>query len=67
MKCICGYEHESGLDDGGDWNDNLKGDEEFILIKGVTFYKRTGIVSLEKKIYLKACPKCHTVKISDYK
>lgn len=65
MKCLCGYEHESGLDDMGNWNDYLKGDEPFTRITGSTFMIPAGHYST-REVYLFACPKCSNVKMSKW-
>lgn len=64
MKCICGYEHESGMDDDGEYQKNLKGDEEFIRIVGSTFKKYLEFGEYEE-VSLFACPKCKTVQMSE--
>jgi len=61
MKCVCGYEHETGLDENNNWQDFLKGDERFINITGSTFMRR-GEYHQDAHIYLHACPKCGTIK-----
>lgn len=66
MKCICGYAHEDGIDDNGDWQKNLIGDKKFIQIRGNFFieddysYHRD-----EERISLYACPKCGTVRMDE--
>ena len=59
MECVCGYKYEI------DWTDNegrvIKGDEEFIYIDcHVTIREDFE----DKKVYLHACPKCGTVKMT---
>lgn len=63
MKCVCGYEHEAGLDESGKWNDRLKGDAEFILITGSTFkiWEHDRYMDT-REVRLFACPKCFTVQ-----
>lgn len=64
MKCVCGYEHQEGLDDKGDWQSNLVGDSEFIKITGSTFKVSTGnLGDHHEDVRLYACPKCHTVRM----
>ena len=68
MKCICGYEHESGIDDEGEWQDNLIGDAEFIRIEGTIFrkYVTNGTyLGLYEDVDLFACPKCGTVRMEN--
>lgn len=65
MKCVCGYEHEGGVDEKGNWNNYLKGDKEFIRITGSTF-KIPDDGSYHREVYLFACPKCSTVKMSKW-
>lgn len=65
MKCVCGYEHESGIDDKGKYQDDLIGDEEFTKITGVVFKDETDFFN-ERKVYLFACPKCGTVRMERY-
>jgi hypothetical protein len=61
MKCICGYEHESGLDESGHWQEKLKGDKHFILVnKG--YIDEDGDIQ-QRLLY--ACPKCYTVKLAE--
>lgn len=63
MKCLCGYEHKSGFDDGK-WKDNLIGDEEFIRLTPDVFETQTGFYSYDtSKVSLYACPKCNTVRM----
>jgi hypothetical protein len=61
MKCICGYEHQSGFDDG-EWKENIIGDERFIKVDGVIFM-RDMHTNEEDRVYLYACPKCGTVRM----
>ena len=65
MKCVCGYERESGIGPDGKWNDNLKGNEDFITIRGSTFkiWDRSRGYCNEVEVYLYACPKCGTVRM----
>jgi hypothetical protein len=61
MKCVCGYEHVDSIDE-------KKGDESFIeitLSNDVEFRVYKGMGEHEK-VFLKACPKCHTVKMTDW-
>jgi hypothetical protein len=60
MKCICGYEHKSGIDENGCWSKHLIGDEEFIDL--CVF---AAIVTDNEPINIAACPKCKTVKIAN--
>jgi len=62
MKCICGYEHENGIGEDGEWNDFLKGDEEFINIEN-RFQRYIKGVNEYREVYLYACPKCGTIKM----
>jgi hypothetical protein len=62
MNCVCGYKHESGVDDSGKYQENLIGDKPFMLISGViletsgnSFYDDT------ERITLYICPKCSSV------
>jgi hypothetical protein len=61
MKCLCGYEHESGLDEDANYKENLLGDEPFSRIQGSTFKKYLGMGETNE-IYLYICPKCGTIK-----
>jgi hypothetical protein len=61
MKCLCGYEHESGLDKDANYKENLLGDEPFSRIQGSTFKKYLGMGETNE-IYLYICPKCGTIK-----
>lgn len=65
MKCICGYVHESGINDNGEWKDNLVGDEKFYLILG--HFRRDSSYRYEDsvKVNLYICPKCCTVRSGD--
>lgn len=61
MKCLCGYEYVKNIDE-------VKGDESFIditLTNDIEFQIYKGRGEYEK-VYLKACPKCHTVKMTDW-
>ncbi len=62
MKCVCGYEHESGLDENSKWNGFLKGDEKFIPLTGSTFMECEGHGQY-REVHLYACPKCNTVRM----
>ena len=67
MKCVCGYEHQQGLDDTGKWQDHLVGDKEFLKIYGSTFKISTGHWGdYDEEVKLYACPKCDTVKMERY-
>lgn len=65
MKCVCGYEHESGIDDNGVWQKNLIGDESFVVseteLKFNLSIRESVYSNVYKKIYV--CPKCGTLKI----
>jgi len=64
MKCVCSYEHQNGINDKGDWQENLVGDEEFVRIEGSVFRVKTDSYYLEyKDVSLFACPKCGTVRM----
>ena len=64
MKCACGYEHKSGVDDRGNWQDNLAGDEPFLRIEGSVFRIKTDERYSEyEDVSLHACPKCGTVRM----
>jgi hypothetical protein len=69
MKCNCGYEYEEGINENnnGKW-ETLKGKEKFIKIEGTFFIKKEYDYSPDeiKQINLYACPKCGSVRISDY-
>jgi acetone carboxylase gamma subunit len=64
MKCVCGYEHQFGLNDKGNWQDDLVGDKEFIKITGSTFRITPYSWSSDKvDVRLYACPECGTVRM----
>lgn len=63
MKCLCGYEHEAGIDLDGKWNASLKGEEPFEKVVG-TFFTECGCFEDKKEYKMFACPKCGTVKLS---
>lgn len=59
MKCVCGYEHDRGMNDKGKYV-IIIGDEEFIPINIVATIKDDEWI--EKRIAIYACPKCGTLK-----
>jgi hypothetical protein len=59
MKCVCGYKHERGIDENGDWQENLIGDEAFIEIEEKIIYLSFGGT---KRLYIYGCPKCQTIR-----
>lgn len=64
MKCLCGYEHQDGINDKGDWQKNLIGDTAFIRIDGSILRAKTNSYFSEyKDVSLFACPKCGTVQM----
>jgi len=66
MKCLCGYEHESGLDDKGNFQENLTGDKKFTLLSDRFHIDDVGFLKEEVRVYLWCCPKCSTVQMSKY-
>lgn len=66
MKCVCGYEHEQGLDGKGNWQEFLKGDEYFDVLCGDfrVYAHKNGNQKEDTKLFV--CPKCSTVKASKY-
>lgn len=61
MKCICGYEHEAGIDEQGNWQEHLKGDKRFILVNKLLMEEDGDVQTM----FLYACPKCYTVKLAE--
>lgn len=62
MKCVCGYEHERGLDNKGNLQENLVGDKPFKRI-----YINSRFTDIrDNEFYIYACPKCGTLKIGQY-
>jgi hypothetical protein len=62
MKCICGYEHQSGYnEDTGNWEYNLIGDKPFIQSELKILYQDHYYDQKIKTIFI--CPKCGTLKI----
>ena len=66
IKCgACGYERESGFDETGKWNDFLRGDKEFLILKpnlNFTASEPDGFYS-DSQVKLVACPYCSTIRI----
>lgn len=64
MKCVCGYQHERGIDDKGQWEDNLVGDEPFqklcLEIDGKEVAAKAKC--LNDVFFFYRCPKCGTVR-----
>lgn len=68
IKCVCGYERESGPDESGKWDDHLRGDEDFVPIIGMfeVVSPNTGATCAfdrVERVELLACPKCGTVRM----
>lgn len=64
MKCICGYEHKSGVDSAGKWQDNLVGDKPFRQVIGCIFrIKAEDRYDNDRDVNLFSCPKCNTVQV----
>lgn len=60
-SCVCGYVHETGFDDKGDWSPFLQGDKEFHEIDGTFILNGRDWETV--KVKLIACPKCETIKM----
>ena len=61
MKCVCGYEHEAGIDEHGVYHDSLKGDSRFIKVQDIA-------VDLDRQVKIKTifmCPKCFTLRVGE--
>lgn len=65
IKCVCGYIHESGLDDKGNWQKNLQGDDEFRVIEGIIL-RPENCFEDKQIVNLQVCPKCGTVKFEKW-
>lgn len=63
MKCVCGYEHKSGMDDRREWQENLVGDEPFVRLQGSIFETEDSWDS--HRVHLCFCPKCKTVRTEE--
>jgi len=67
MKCVCGYQHEKGIDENGEWKEFLVGDERFERLNLVD--ENDGFATKPLKVeafnvnyFLFRCPKCGTVR-----
>jgi hypothetical protein len=63
MNCVCGYKHQSGMDDNRKYQENLIGDKPFMPISGVILEANDNQSFYDdpKRITLYICPKCSSV------
>ena len=70
MKCICGYEHKQEFvnENGVHYYKTTVGDNKFIKIKGTFLLQKEYDYAPDaiEEIDLYACPKCGTIKTSQY-
>lgn len=64
IKCsTCEYERETGFNQNGTWDEYLRGDKDFLVLKPDLCFTVSEPDGFYDRVKLVACPMCYTVRI----